>query len=121
MMVYNRELLDFWTCPSSSIQMAQCIYSIPCEYGERNIGETGRSLAMQLREHRHNLKKGLLVKSKLVQHAYEESHRVGWDDVRILETESNSKFKKYIHCMLNQSYQPTQFGHFLHLDPPYQQ
>jgi hypothetical protein len=31
-------------------------------------------------EHKHNLREGLLEKSKLAQHAYEEGHRVGWDD-----------------------------------------
>jgi hypothetical protein len=41
-------------------QTAQCIYSIPCECGRSYIGETGRSLAVRLREHRHNLKEGLL-------------------------------------------------------------
>jgi hypothetical protein len=33
----------------------------------------------------------LLEKSKLAQHAYEEGHRVGWDDARVLEIESKSK------------------------------
>jgi hypothetical protein len=41
-------------------EMAQCIYSIPCECGISYIGETGRPLAMQLQEHRHNLQQGLL-------------------------------------------------------------
>jgi hypothetical protein len=58
-------------------QMAQCIWSIPCECGRSYIDETGRLLAMQLHEHRHNLKEGLLEKSKLTQHAYEEGHKVG--------------------------------------------
>jgi hypothetical protein len=49
--------------------MAQCIYSIPCECGRSYTGETGRPLAMQLREHRQNLKEGLLEKSKLAQHS----------------------------------------------------
>jgi hypothetical protein len=66
---------------------------------EENVAEvtlvkTGRSVALWLREHRHNLKKGLLEKSKLAQYAYEENHRVRWDDARILETESNSKYRK---------------------------
>jgi hypothetical protein len=64
---------------------AQCVYSIPCECGRSYIGEKGRPLAVRLREHRHNLKEGLLEKSKLAQHAYEEGHRVGWDEARILE------------------------------------
>jgi hypothetical protein len=53
-------------------QTAQCVYSIPCECGRSYIGETGRPLAVVLREHRHNLKYGLLEKSKLAQRAYEE-------------------------------------------------
>jgi hypothetical protein len=41
-------------------QMAQTIYSIPCECGRSYIGKTGRPLAVQLREHTQNLKEGLL-------------------------------------------------------------
>jgi hypothetical protein len=50
---------------------------------------------MRLREHWHSLEEGLLEKSKLAQHAYEEGHRVGWDDARILEIENNSRCIKY--------------------------
>jgi hypothetical protein len=46
-------------------ETAQCIYSITCECGRSYIGETGRPLAVLLREHRHNLQQGLLQKSKL--------------------------------------------------------
>jgi hypothetical protein len=77
------------------LQMVQCIYCIPCECGRNYIGETGRPLAVWLREHRHNLQQGLLEESKLAQHAYEEGHRVRWDDARILEIESNSRYRKY--------------------------
>jgi predicted GIY-YIG superfamily endonuclease len=66
-------------------QTAQCIYSFPCESGRSYIGETGRTLALRLREHRHNLQQGLLEKSKLTQRAYEEGHRIVWGDGRILE------------------------------------
>jgi hypothetical protein len=55
------------------VQMAQWIYSIPCECGRSYTGETGRPLAVRLREHRHNLKDGLLEKSKLAYHAHEEN------------------------------------------------
>jgi hypothetical protein len=40
---------------------------------------------MQLRRHKHNLKEGLLEKSKLAQHAYEESKEVGRDEAKILK------------------------------------
>jgi hypothetical protein len=54
----------------------ECIYSIPSDRGRSYNDETGRPLAVRLSEHRHNLKDGLLEKSKLAQHAYEEGHRV---------------------------------------------
>jgi hypothetical protein len=73
------------------------------------IGETGRPLAVRLREHRHNLK-GLLEKSKLAQHAYEVGHRVVvWDEARTLEIESSHrKYKELAHmaCLKNRSANP---------------
>ena len=62
--------------------------SDPRETAQRACGETGRPLAVRLREHRHNLKEGLLEKCKLAQHAFEKYHRVDWDEVRILVIES---------------------------------
>jgi hypothetical protein len=58
-------------------QTAQCVYSIPCECGRSHIGETGRPLAVRLREHRYNLIEGLVEKSRLAQHACEEGHIIG--------------------------------------------
>jgi predicted GIY-YIG superfamily endonuclease len=57
-------------------QTAQYIYCIPCECGRSYIGETGRSLAVRLREHRHNLKDSLFEKLELARHAYEDDHKV---------------------------------------------
>jgi hypothetical protein len=79
---------------------------------------------MWLHEHRHSLKEGLLERSKLAQHAYEEGHKVARVNPRILEIESNSRYRKYKdspYGMLDQSNQPTQFVHFSYLDPPHQQ
>jgi hypothetical protein len=47
-----------------------------------------------LREHRHIPQESLLEKSKLAQHAYEEVHRVSWNDAKILEIENNSRYRK---------------------------
>jgi hypothetical protein len=104
-MVYNtQELLGFWTLSISGIletehclrcslmktrlerdplQTAQRIYSIPCECGRSCIGETGRPLAVWLRDQRHNVQQSLLEKSELAQHVYKERHRAGWDEARI--------------------------------------
>jgi predicted GIY-YIG superfamily endonuclease len=76
-------------------QTAQCVYRIPCECGRSYIGETGRPLAVRLREPRHNHQQDLLEKSRLAQHVYEEGHRVGLDEAKNLEIESNSRYRKY--------------------------
>jgi hypothetical protein len=47
-------------------------------------GDLAQEEAVRLHEHGHNLKQGLLEKSKLAQHAHEEGHRVGWGDDKIL-------------------------------------
>jgi hypothetical protein len=93
-------------------QMAQCLCSIPCECGRSCVSKTGRPLAMWLHEHRHSLREGLIEKSKLAQHAYEEGHRVGWDEARVLEIESNSRYMKYkesahMECLNNPVSQPS--------------
>jgi hypothetical protein len=43
---------------------------------------------------------------ELAQHAYEEGHRVGLDNARILEIESNGRYRKYVEsahmaCLTN--------------------
>jgi hypothetical protein len=93
-------------------RVSQCVCRIPCECGRSYVGETGRPLAMLLREHGHSLQQGLLEKSKLAQHAYEEGHRVGWDEARILEIESHSRHRKSkestrVACLTNLISQPS--------------
>jgi hypothetical protein len=36
-----------------------------------------------------------MAQSKLAPHTHEEGHRVGRDEARILEIESNRKYRKY--------------------------
>jgi hypothetical protein len=48
----------------------------------------------------------------LAQHAYEEGHRVCWDEARVLEIESNSRYRKYnesahMACSTNPISQPS--------------
>jgi hypothetical protein len=48
----------------------------------------------------------------LAQHAYEEGHRVNWDEARVLEIDSNSRYRKYkesayIACITNPISQPS--------------
>jgi hypothetical protein len=53
-----------------------------------------------------------MEKSKLAQHAYEEGHRIGWEEAEILKIETNSRYRKlqesaHMACMINPISQPS--------------
>jgi hypothetical protein len=109
------------TRPASDPQLtAYYIYNIPCECGRSYVGETIRPLSVKIRENKVNLKNGLLHKSKLVQHEFEEDHQISWNEAKILQIEVNSRQRKYkesahMACMENPISQPSL--EFPHLDP----
>jgi hypothetical protein len=47
------------------------------------ISKRSRPLGASIREHKYNLTQALLGKSKLFQHAYEESHKICWKEAKI--------------------------------------
>jgi predicted GIY-YIG superfamily endonuclease len=75
--------------------MKQCVYSIPCDCGKCYIGETSRPLEVRIKEHKYNLTQGLLKKSKLAQYAYEEGHKIRWNEAKVLKIETNTTYRKY--------------------------
>jgi hypothetical protein len=80
------------------------VYSISRYCGRCYIGETGRLLEVCIKEeHKYNLTQGLLEKSKLAQHAYEEGHKICWSKAKVLHSEPNTtdrKYKKSTHMSL---------------------
>jgi hypothetical protein len=52
-------------------------------------------LEVCIKEHKYNLTQGLLDKSKLAQHAYEEGHKICWKDAKVLQIEPNATYRKY--------------------------
>lgn len=73
----------------------------------------------------HNIRDGLLEKSKLIQYAYKEGHRVIGDKNlgfwKAKATEGTGNKGIGLDGMLNQTNQETQFRHLSHLDRFYQQ
>jgi hypothetical protein len=104
-------------------QLKQCVYSIPCDCGRCYISETSGPLEVHIKEYKYNLTQGLLKKSKLAQHAFEEGHKVCWKEARVLQIESNATYRKYKesapHVSGSSSDQSTQLGHLSCLDPHY--
>jgi hypothetical protein len=53
-----------------------------------------------------------LSRPQVAQHTYEEGHRISWDEARVLEVESNSRYRKYkesahMACSTNPTSQPS--------------
>ena len=82
-----------------------CIYKIPCECERVYIGETGRALQIRVNEHKNLAKKGLTEKSRIVEHAWNENHKIQWSNAKIVAKESNSikrKLKEAAYIALTQ-------------------
>jgi hypothetical protein len=73
-------------------QTNQCV---SCDCGRCYISETSRPLEVRIKEHKYNLTKGLLEKSKYAQHAYKKGHNLCWNEEEILQIEPNTTFRKY--------------------------
>jgi hypothetical protein len=54
-----------------------------------------KSIEVCIKGHKCNLTQGLLEKSKLAQHAYEEGHKICWNEAKFLQIEPNTTYKKY--------------------------
>jgi hypothetical protein len=103
-------------------QTKQCVYSIPCDCGRCYIGETNRPLEARIKEHKYNLRQGLLEKSKLPQYACEEGRRICCTESKVMQIEPNTtsgSTKIRPNVSGRPSDQSAQFGHLSHLDPHY--
>jgi hypothetical protein len=52
-------------------------------------------LKVRIKERKYNLTQGLLEKSKLYQHAYEEGHKIRWNEAKVLQIKPNPTYRKY--------------------------
>jgi hypothetical protein len=75
--------------------MRQCVYNIPCKHGKCYFGETGTLLEVHIKEHKHNLRQGVMEKLKLAQHAYDKGHQICWKEAKVLQIELNNICRKY--------------------------
>ena len=65
--------------------MAGVIYRTPCNGCPRvYVGQTGRTLAQQLEEHKRALH---LAQSVAVEHAAQESHDIDWEGATVMDVQ----------------------------------
>ena len=69
-------------------QKAGVIYRIPCSGCPRvYVGQTGRTLAQQLKEHKRALVNGHLAQSAVAEHAAQESHDIDWEGATVMNVQ----------------------------------
>ena len=70
------------------------IYKIRCICGDFYVGETKRTLATRLKEHKAACRLGAFERSAVAEHAWQEGHEIDWNDVEILDTARNLQERK---------------------------
>jgi hypothetical protein len=50
---------------------------------------------VRIKEQKYDLTQGLLEKSKLAEHVYEERQRICWNEAKVLQVEANTTYGKY--------------------------
>lgn len=81
-----------------------CIYSIPCECGKYYIGETSRPLNVRIKEHQYLIKTFQIEKSKIAEHAWNNNHKILWNNTKTISKEPKStrrKIKETAYILLN--------------------
>jgi hypothetical protein len=77
------------------------VYNISCKDCDASyVGQTKRQLGTRLKEHKNNFKLEPSKHSVVTEHILEYNHSFDWDNVRILDTESNYR-KRLISEMLH--------------------
>ena len=70
------------------------IYKIRCMCGDFYVGETKRTLATRLKEHKAACRLGAFERSAVAEHAWQEGHEIDWNDVEILDTAKDLQERK---------------------------
>ena len=77
------------------------VYQISCrDCNAVYVGETGRSVRTRKREHVDAVKTFNTKKSALSQHVMEFDHRIDWDNVKILKSESHAYRRRVAESFL---------------------
>jgi hypothetical protein len=83
------------------------------------IGERSRPPEVHIKKHTQKLTESLLEKSKLAQHKYEESHKICWNEAKVLQNQPDTTHRKYKESAHMSLVDHPISGHLSHLDSHY--
>ena len=66
-------------------KQSNVVYRIPCSCGQVYIGESKRRLETRLKEHRDAYERGMMEKSAVAEHAWENHHPIDWEETTVLD------------------------------------
>ena len=70
------------------LQQTNVVYEIKCECNKSYIGQTAQNLKNRIQQHKNDVK-NLSTKTGLCNHVQQTKHKIDFDNVKILEKESN--------------------------------
>lgn len=81
------------------------VYQIPCECGDFYVGETGRELETRVKEHKRCVAKADICNGIAV-HVKNTGHNVDWDNIKIIDRESDVEKRKIKEALHIKKLQP---------------
>ena len=100
----HHTLSSLFRKPKEAINFEQkrsLVYKISCrDCNTVYVGETGRSVRTRKREHADAVKTSNTKKSALSQHVMDFDHRIDWDNVKILKSESRAYRRRVAESLI---------------------
>ena len=86
-------------------KQSNVVYRIPCSCGQVYIGETKRRLETRLKEHRDARERGMMEKSAVAEHAWENHHPIDWEETTVLDRGRGQELllKEALHIQMTPS------------------
>ena len=64
---------------------SRVVYRVPCSCGQVYIGETVRRLETRMKEHQDACRRGMVERSAIAEHAWENQHPIKWEETEIVD------------------------------------
>ena len=87
--------------PTPNHQQTGIIYRVTCrDCPQAYVGQSGRTLECRMKEHRRAVEHGNIDTSAIAEHAWKEDHRLDWEEVEVLDV--NTEW--YKRCVIESWY-----------------